>query len=182
MRLLSNMVGDNETNFPHKLLLTNRWIRHLCKTFANKWSTDIELSKTQLPNMIQLGGFLGRPLGPLLKIGLPLHTCALIFRDILCPKKFLPMHLTFFIPTLPCDFWKNVFFIKRMEPWFSVIFNIILKYTFLKKFIESPQVMQKIWKNFIAILINFPTFFGVFYKETNFNLKQMISAFFLLST
>ena len=26
LRLASNMVGDNETNFPHKLLLTNRQI------------------------------------------------------------------------------------------------------------------------------------------------------------
>ena len=24
LRLLSNMIGNNETNFPHKLLLTNR--------------------------------------------------------------------------------------------------------------------------------------------------------------
>ena len=24
LRLSSNMIGDNETNFPHKLLLTNR--------------------------------------------------------------------------------------------------------------------------------------------------------------
>ena len=34
--------------------------------------TDIKLSKTQLSKMIQLGGFLGRLLGPLLKTGLPL--------------------------------------------------------------------------------------------------------------
>ena len=27
LRLLSNMVGGNETNFPHKLLLTNRKIQ-----------------------------------------------------------------------------------------------------------------------------------------------------------
>ena len=27
LRLLSNMVGGNETNFPHKLLLTNRQIQ-----------------------------------------------------------------------------------------------------------------------------------------------------------
>ena len=24
LRLSSNMIGDNETNFPHKLLLTNK--------------------------------------------------------------------------------------------------------------------------------------------------------------
>ena len=26
LRLSSNMVGDNDTNFPHKLLLTNRQV------------------------------------------------------------------------------------------------------------------------------------------------------------
>ena len=72
LRLSSNMIGDNETNFPHKLLLTNRQVANLCKAFANHLSTDIKLSKTQLSKMIQLGGFLGRLLSPLLKTGLPL--------------------------------------------------------------------------------------------------------------
>ena len=66
------MVGDNETNFPQKLLLTNRQVENLRKAFANKSSTDIKLSKTQLSKMIQSGGFLGRLVGPLLKTGLPL--------------------------------------------------------------------------------------------------------------
>ena len=66
------MIGDNETNFPYKLLLTNRKVSNLCKAFANHSSTDIKLSKTQLSKMIQSGGFLGRLLGPLLKTGLSL--------------------------------------------------------------------------------------------------------------
>ena len=70
LRLSSNMIG--ETNFPHKLLLTNRQVSNLCKTFANHLSADIKLSKTQLSKTIQSGGFLGRLLGPLLKTGLPL--------------------------------------------------------------------------------------------------------------
>ena len=40
--------------------------------FVNSSSTDIKLSKTQLPKMIQSGGFIGRFFGPLLKTGLPL--------------------------------------------------------------------------------------------------------------
>ena len=72
LRLSSNMIGDNETNFPHKLLLTNRQVANLRKAFANYLSTDIKLSKTHLSKMIQSGGFLGRLLGPLLKTGLPL--------------------------------------------------------------------------------------------------------------
>ena len=66
------MVVDNETNFPHKLLLTNRQVENVCKAFGNKSSTDINLSKTQLSKMIQSGGFLGRLLDLLLKTGLPL--------------------------------------------------------------------------------------------------------------
>ena len=68
------MIGnsDDETNFPQKLLLTNRQVANLRKAFANYLSTDIKLSKTQLSKMIQSGGFLGRLLRPSLKIGLPL--------------------------------------------------------------------------------------------------------------
>ena len=72
LRLSLNMVGDDETNFPHELLLTNRKVKNLRNAFANKSSTDINLSKTQLSKMIQSGGFLGRVLGPLLESGLPL--------------------------------------------------------------------------------------------------------------
>ena len=56
LRLSSNVIGDDETNFPHKLLLTNRQVANLRKAFANYLS----------------GGFFGRLLGPLLKTGLPL--------------------------------------------------------------------------------------------------------------
>ena len=71
-RLSSNMIHDNETNFPHKLLLTNRQVSNLRKAFANHSSANIKLSKAQLSKMIQSGGFLGRLLSPLLKTGLPL--------------------------------------------------------------------------------------------------------------
>ena len=68
------MVGNSNdnTNFPHELLLTNRQVENIRKAFANHLSTDIKLSKTQLSKMIQSGGFLGSLLGPLLKTGLPL--------------------------------------------------------------------------------------------------------------
>ena len=67
LRLSSNMIGDNETDFPHKLLLTNRQVANLRKVFANNSSTDIRLSKTQLSTMMQSGGFLGKLPCPLLK-------------------------------------------------------------------------------------------------------------------
>ena len=69
--------SDDETNFPHKLLLTNRQAANIRKAFANYVSTDIKLPKTQLSKMIQLGGFLGRLLFSLLKTGLPLMKSAI---------------------------------------------------------------------------------------------------------
>ena len=37
------MVGDEETNFPHKLLLTNRQVANLRKSFASYLSANIKL-------------------------------------------------------------------------------------------------------------------------------------------
>ena len=53
------MIGnsDDETNLPHKLLLTNRQVANLHKAFANHTPTDIKLSKVQLTKM-QKGRFL----------------------------------------------------------------------------------------------------------------------------
>ena len=42
------MIGNSndEINFPHKLLLTNRQVTNLRKAFLNYLSADIELSQT----------------------------------------------------------------------------------------------------------------------------------------
>ena len=74
MKLSSNVVGDSndENIFPHKLLLTNTQVSKLRKDFANNSSANIKLFKTQLVKIGKLGGFLVRPLGPLLKNSLPL--------------------------------------------------------------------------------------------------------------
>ena len=73
LRLPSSMIGNSndETNFPHELLLTNRQVTNLRKAFENISSAYIKLSKIQLSKIIK-SGFLGRLLGPLLKTGLPL--------------------------------------------------------------------------------------------------------------
>ena len=68
----TELYSDDETNFPHKLLLTNRQVANLRKDFAYHTSTGTKLSQTQLSKIIQLGGFLGRLLGPLPTAGLPL--------------------------------------------------------------------------------------------------------------
>ena len=74
MKISSNVVGDSndENNFLHKLLLTNIQVSKLCKAFANNYSANIKLSKTQLHKLGQSGGFLGRLLGLLLKTRLSL--------------------------------------------------------------------------------------------------------------
>ena len=72
MTLSSNVVGDsNNVNiFPHKLLLSNTQVSRLRKTFVNNSSANKKLSKIQLNNIGQSGGFLGRLLSPLSKTGL----------------------------------------------------------------------------------------------------------------
>ena len=74
LRLSPKMTGESndESNFPHKLLLTNRQVLNIRKAFANNSSADIKFSNTQFSKMVQLGGFLGRLVGPLLKTGSPL--------------------------------------------------------------------------------------------------------------
>ena len=52
LKLTSNMIGNDETDFPDKLLLTNRKVANLRKAFANYLSTDIKVSKTQISKMI----------------------------------------------------------------------------------------------------------------------------------
>ena len=93
LRLSSNMIGnsDNETNFPHKLLLSNRQVANIRKAFANHRSTDIKLSKAQLSKVIQLGGFLGRLLGSLLRTGLPLMKSVI---QPLAKSVLIPLGLT----------------------------------------------------------------------------------------
>ena len=89
LRISSNVVGNSNdnTNFPHELLLTNRQVANIRKAFANYLSTDIKLSKTQLSKMIPSGGFLGRLLDPFLRTGLPLMKSAIkpLAKSVLIP-------------------------------------------------------------------------------------------------
>ena len=74
LRLSPNMIGESndEANFPHELLLTDRQVSATRKAFSDNSLADVKFSKTLLSKMIQSGGFLGKLLGPLLKSGLPL--------------------------------------------------------------------------------------------------------------
>ena len=87
------MVGNpnDNTYFPHELLLANRQVENIRKAFANHLSTDIKLSKTQLSKMIQSGESLGRLLSPLLKTGLPLMMSVI---KLLAKSVLIPLGLT----------------------------------------------------------------------------------------
>ena len=37
LRLSSNIIGNDETNFPHKLLLTDRQVANLCKALLTNY-------------------------------------------------------------------------------------------------------------------------------------------------
>ena len=56
--LSSNEVGESndETNFTHKLLLTNTQVSKTFEAFTNGSSADVKFPKNQLSKMVQLGG------------------------------------------------------------------------------------------------------------------------------
>ena len=56
---------------------TNRHVVNLCKSFANNLSANVKLLHTQIIKIIQSIRFLGRLLGPLIKVGLWLMKNAL---------------------------------------------------------------------------------------------------------
>ena len=60
LNLSSNLIINSsyETNFRHKLLLTNTQVLRGCKAFANSSLANIELSKTEWHKIGQSGGFL----------------------------------------------------------------------------------------------------------------------------
>ena len=60
LNLSPNLIrrSNDETNFPHKLLLTNTQVSKICKLFANGSSANIKFSKTWFSKTVQLGGAL----------------------------------------------------------------------------------------------------------------------------
>ena len=75
----------------HKLLLINRRAANLRKSFENKTSVNIKVSRTQISKIVQSREFLGRLLGPLQKTGLPLMKN--VFQP-LAKSALIPLELT----------------------------------------------------------------------------------------
>ena len=91
LALSIDMIGTDENNCPCNLLLTDRQVASLRKTFANSSSKGVKSSKTQIHKLIQSSRFLGRLLGPLLKVGLPLMKNVL---QTLAKSLLIPLELT----------------------------------------------------------------------------------------
>ena len=51
--------SNHETNFPHKLFLTDTQVSKICKAFANGLSANITFSKNQLSKIVRSGEILG---------------------------------------------------------------------------------------------------------------------------
>ena len=87
LRLSLEMIDTIKNNFSHNLLLTNRQVASLHKAFVNNSSKDVKLTNIQISKIIQLDWFLGRLLGPLMKVTLPLMKNVLIplAKNVLIP-------------------------------------------------------------------------------------------------
>ena len=59
LNLSSNVISDSndETNFPHKLLLNHTQVLRIRKAVANGSSANVKFSKSQLSKMIRSGLF-----------------------------------------------------------------------------------------------------------------------------
>ena len=81
LRINLKMFDGND--LPHELLLTTRQKTKLRNAFDNNTSADIKLSKAQINEIIQSGGFLGsllsKLLGPLMKVAV------LLAKNVLAP-------------------------------------------------------------------------------------------------
>ena len=85
------MIGIYKTNFPQNLLKTDRQNSSVDKASSNNSLFNIKLSKTQLSKIIWSGGFLGRLLESLMKVGLLLMKNVLMS---LVKSLLIPLGLT----------------------------------------------------------------------------------------
>ena len=58
MKFSINIIGDDETTFPFKLLLTQKRVSNVRNTFTNNSAAKLKLSTTQIYKIVQSGRFL----------------------------------------------------------------------------------------------------------------------------
>ena len=86
----SCIISENK-----QLLLTTKKTTKLRNAIESNLSTDLKLSKGQISKIIQSGEFLGKLLGSLLKIGLPLikNVIKPLAKSVLIPLGLTAQHL-----------------------------------------------------------------------------------------
>ena len=100
------MIGnsDNQTNFPHKLLLTDTQFSKVCKTVTNGSSANIKFSKTQLSKMIQSRETLGE-----LLVGIPYTVIKAGRQELIKRSPELTKHVTKYFVNKGTDQFKGEF-------------------------------------------------------------------------
>ena len=58
LRLSKVTICNDKTNFPQKLLLTDRQTSNICRSFASNSAINLKFSKTFISTILQLGRFL----------------------------------------------------------------------------------------------------------------------------
>ena len=134
------MFGDSndEISFPHKSLLTNTQVSKIHKAFSNGSLANIKLSKTELSKMVQLGGFLGRLLGPLLKTGLLLMKNVL---KTLAKSVLIPLELTISASATDAAIQKKIFWSGMAT--LIVLNEVMNDNTKIVKSLEESGIMVK---------------------------------------
>ena len=97
LKLPSITVGDSndETNFFHKLFLTERLFKvsNLCIALVNNSLAKIKLSKTELSKILQSEEFFRRFLKPLMKV------CLMLMKNAFKPSAKNRFYTTILTPT-----------------------------------------------------------------------------------
>ena len=98
--------------------MSNTQVSKLRKAFANNSSANIKLSKTEWHKIGQSGGSLGRLLGPLLKIELPLMENLL---KLLAKSVLIPLGLTSAASATDAAITKKMFGSGFTHEWFLLM-------------------------------------------------------------
>ena len=152
LNLPPNIIGNSkdETNFPHKLILSDIQVARLHQAFVNNSSANIKLSKTQL---LKLEGFLGRFFGLLMKVDIPL------MKNVLTPLAKSVLTLlglrelaSASEPTITDNFTDNL---KRRNEIYHKNSYISSKTRFIDKKVSVKQVTMKQNKKKMDFLVSY---------------------------
>ena len=132
------MTGTDKNAFPNNLLLTNRKVASLSKAFANSWSKDIKSAKTQLSKIMQLGVFLDRLLGPLIKESAIDEKCA----DIIGKKCIGTIRISSRSLNSRCRNWKKYY---CLGPLTLHQHNYLYQTKKIRDIVKIVQVSGKFW-------------------------------------